>query len=82
MESNLYVTCFVDDDRHLVKVGEKGLETLLLYSKLHCDEKLEKAFTESSQVFVYATHSRDYANDQRIACNGVAPPNKNLYIYK
>ena len=31
------------DDSHLVKVGEKDLETLLRYNKLHCDEKLEKS---------------------------------------
>ena len=42
MESNLCVICFVDDDRYLVKVGEKGLETLVRHKKLHCDEKLEK----------------------------------------
>ena len=45
MESNLCVTCFVDDDRHLVKVGEKVSETLLRYRKLRCDEKLEKVFS-------------------------------------
>ena len=27
MESNLCVICFVDDNSHLEKVGEKGLET-------------------------------------------------------
>ena len=52
MESNLCVICFMDDDRHLAKVGEKGLENLLRYIKFHCDEKLEKLFSESSQVFV------------------------------
>ena len=31
------------DDRHLVKVRENDLETLLRYNKLHCDEKLEKS---------------------------------------
>ena len=30
---------------------------------------------------MHATCSRDYTNDQRIAPNGVAPPNKNLHIY-
>ena len=45
MEANLCVTCFVDDDRHLVKVGGKGLETFLRYRKLRCDEKLEKVFS-------------------------------------
>ena len=29
MDSNLCVICFVNDDRHQVNVGEKGLETLL-----------------------------------------------------
>ena len=52
MESNLCVICFMDDDRHLAKVGEKGLENLLRYIKFHCDEKLEKLFSESPQVFV------------------------------
>ena len=72
MESNLCVICFVDDDLHLVKVGEKGLEILLRYSKLRCDEKLEKVFSESSQVFVHATCRRHH---RRIAHTGDAPPN-------
>ena len=55
----------MDDDRHLVKVGEKGLETLLRYSKF-CDEKLEKVFAESSEVFLHATCRQDYTNDRRI----------------
>ena len=42
MESNLCAICFVDDDLHLVKVGEKSLGTLLQYSKLLCDDRLEK----------------------------------------
>ena len=80
MESKLCVICLVDNDRHLVKVGEKGLETLLRYSKLHCDEKLEKVFTESSEVFAHATCRRDYTNDRRIAPTGVAPPNKKIKL--
>ena len=40
MESDLCVIYFVDDDRHLVKVEKKGLETLLRYSKFHCDGKI------------------------------------------
>ena len=80
MESNLRVICFVDDDRHLVKVREKGLKTLLRYSKLHCDEKLEKVFSESSQVFVHATCRRGYTNDRCMAPNGVAPPNKKIKL--
>ena len=44
------------DDRHLVKVGENDLETLLRYSKLHCDEKLEKSIArEFSGVRVRKT---------------------------
>ena len=63
MVSNLCAIYFVDDDLHLVKVREKGLETLLQYSKLHCDEKLGKVLSESSPVFVSATWRQDYKND-------------------
>ena len=76
MESNLCVIYFVDDDCHLVKVGEKGLESLLRYNKLRCDEKLEKLFLESPQVFLHATCRQDYRNDRHIAHTGVTPPNK------
>ena len=76
MQSNLCAICFMDDDLHLVKVGEKGLKTLLRYSKLCCDEKLEKVFSQSSLVFVHATCRQDYTNDRSIAHTGVAPSNK------
>ena len=48
------------DDRHLVKVGENDLETLLRYNKLHCDEKLEKSIARdfsgvrASKISIYA----------------------------
>ena len=45
----------MDDDLRLVRVGEKGLKTLLRYNKLRCAEKLEKVFSQSFQVFVQAT---------------------------
>ena len=80
MRSNLCAICFMDDDLHLVKVGGKGLKTLLRYSKLHCAEKLEKVFSQSSQVFVQATCRQDYTNDWRIAHTGVAPPNKKIKL--
>ena len=51
-KSNLCAICFVDDDLHLVKVGEKGWKQ---YSKLRCDEKLEKVFSERSELFLQIT---------------------------
>ena len=72
--------CLLDDDRHLVKIEEKDLETLLRYIKLHCDERLQKLFSESSQVFVQATYKRDYTDDEHNAPTGVARPNKKIKL--
>ena len=74
MESSLCAICFVDDGLHLVRVGEGGLETLLRYSKLCCDEGLERVFSESFQVFGYLTCRRDCASDRSIVHAGVAAP--------
>ena len=74
MESSLRAICFVDDGLHLVRVGEGGLETLLRYSKLCCDEGLERVFSESFQVFGYPTCRRDCASDRSIVHAGVAAP--------
>ena len=74
MESSLCAICFVDDGLHLVRVGEGGLETLLRYSKLCCDEGLERVFSESFQVFGYPTCRRDCASDRSIVHAGVAAP--------
>ena len=60
MDSNLCIICFVNDDHHQVNVGEKGLETLLWYIKLHFDEKLERLFSKSSQWFMHAICRHDY----------------------
>ena len=74
MESSLCAICFVDDGLHLVRVGEGGLETSLRYSKLCCDEGLERVFSESFQVFGYPTCRRDCASDRSIVHAGVAAP--------
>ena len=80
MDSNLCVICFVNDDRHQVNVGEKGLETLLWYIKLHFDEKLERLFSKSSQWFKHAICRHDYTNDQHFAHAEDAPPNKKIKL--
>ena len=80
MEPYLCVKCFVHGDLHLVEVEEKCQETFLRQSKLHCDEKLEKVFSESSQVFVHATCRRDYTNYRSIAPTGAAPANKKIKL--
>ena len=72
--------CLLGDDRHLVQIEEKDSGTLLRYIKLHCDERLQKLFSESSYVFVQATYRRDYTADQHNAPTGVAPPNKKIKL--
>ena len=80
MDSNLCIICFVNDDHHQVNVGEKGLETLLWYIKLHFDDKLERLFSKSSQWFKHAICRHDYTNDQRFAHAEDAPPNKKIKL--
>ena len=55
MDSEVCVICLTTNSEHLVSVGKKGIQTLLKYSKIHKDEKLDKLFSECLTVKVHAT---------------------------
>ena len=68
---NECVLCSRRGSEALVNVGAKGLETLVRYSKIRCEERLEKLFCENVTVKVHATCIRDFTNDRRIlSCFG------------
>ena len=76
MDSEVCVICLTTNSEHLVSVGKKGIQTLLKYSKIHKDEKLDKLFSECLTVKVHATCRRDFTNDRRISLPVVIPEKK------